>query len=56
MHFNAKIMSNKRYNWAVLVAQLTEQLLLTPEVRGSNLCRKYENKEKRPGMAQLKKI
>ena len=50
---------------AVAVVQLAEQSLLTPEVCSSNhvigivYCQLYwkdETKEKRPGMAHLKKI
>ena len=53
-------------DWEVVVVQLVERSLPTPEVRGSNpvigkICMYYqlywkdENKEKRPGMAQFKK-
>ena len=60
-----------RLIWAVVVAQLAEQSLPTPEICGSNpdignknivnifICqlqsRKDKIKKKRPGMAQLKK-
>ena len=52
--------------WAVVVAQLVEQLLPTPDIRGSNpdigkilstncTLEKTKIKKKRPGMAYLQK-
>ena len=59
-------MTKENFLWAVVVAQLAEQLLPTPEIRGSNqdigkvlstysTIEKTKIKNKWPGMAHLKK-
>ena len=60
------LLFNSAFEWAVVVAQLVEQSLLTSEIRGSypdigkmlsNNCKieKTKIKKKRPGMAHLLK-